>query len=366
MKNKIIFSSLFLLLYACGGENKEVPAIENTATGLVLGQLADGQFQFERVELRDYVNPLIVVGEVSFDEDHVVRVFPIVSGSVEEVHVSLGDYVKKGQLLARVLSTDISSYQLAFNVAKSNLEISKRNLDRIKTLFEGGFASEKELLGAESDWKIAMSDFTSKKQVLELYGGSTVNNDATFLVFAPNDGYIVERNLNAGMQIRPDNSESLFTISDLKTVWIWANIYESDISKIALGDTVRASTISYPDSTFIGVIEKINHVLDPESRVVRVRTELRNPNELLKPEMFATVKILPQQTRKAIAVPTKAVFLENNTYCVITRKNGAYFKTGVETAQVIDDRTEIILGLERGDTVVVKGALFIASEINAR
>ena len=174
------------------------------------------------------------------------------------------------------------------------------------------------------------------------------------------------RNINEGMQIRTDNSSNLFTISDLNTVWIWANVYESDISKIQAGNLVKASTISYPDLTFTGQIAKISNILDPESRVVKVRTEISNPGELLKPEMFATVEIYPKSPVHTLAVPTKAIFLEHNLNYIIIKKDNKYAKRRVERGLQFDQVTEIKSGLAAGEVVVVDGALFVANEINIK
>ncbi|MBY0432962.1 MAG: efflux RND transporter periplasmic adaptor subunit [Cyclobacteriaceae bacterium] len=307
------------------------------------------------------------VGEVSFDENNVVRVYPIVSGTVEKVNVSLGDYVQRGQLLATLLSTDIATFQRDYNVAKEDLNVADKNMARSNELYTSGMISEKDFADAKKEYANALSDFNEKKQILELYGGSSDRLDAMFRVVAPRSGYIVERNINEGTQIRTDNNTAIFTISDLKTVWIWANVHESDMGKVKEGDKVSVTTIAYPDKIFKGTIKKIGTMLDPASRVIRVRSELDNANGLLKPEMFATVIITSQTSGKVLAIPQKALILENNIYYAM-RETGpnTFEKVHVLTGKRFNEMTEITGGLNNGDKIIVEGSLFALTAFNLK
>ena len=307
------------------------------------------------------------VGEVSFDENNVVRIFPIVSGTVDHVAVSLGDYVQRGQLLASLLSTDISAFQRDYNVAKEDLEVADKNLSRAQDLYKTGMISEKEFAEAKKEYANATSDFKERKQILELYGGSSDRLDAMFRVLAPRSGYIVERNINEGTQIRTDNNTNIFTISDLKSVWIWANVHESDMSKVREGDRVSVKTIAYPDKTFTGTIKKIGTMLDPASRVIRVRTELENENGQLKPEMFATIIITSQTSEKVLGVPNKALVLENNNYYVMRETaSNTFEKVLVSVGRKFNDFSEVTQGLKAGDKIIVDGALLALTAYNQK
>lgn len=306
-----------------------------------------------------------VVGEISFDEDNVVRIFPIVSGSVENVRVSLGDYVQKGQVLAQIISTDITEYQRNFNVAKSNFETASKNFDRAKELYETKVISERDMAEAKKDYDIALSDYNEKRQILKLYGSSEKTLDAIYTVTAPRSGYIVERNINEGLQIRTDNSSAMFTISDLKTVWVWANVYESDLSKVREGDNVVVTTIAYPDRILKGQITKIGTMLDPASRVIKVRTELDNPDGLLKPEMFATITISPQTKHKVLAIPTNSIIIENSRYWVMKETAPDRFsKVEITIGDAFRNLTEVKQGLTAGDRIVNGGSLLVLTAYN--
>jgi len=157
----------------------------------------------------------------------------------------------------------------------------------------------------------------------------------------------------------------MFIISDLKTVWVWAKVYESDISKIKIGDQVTVTTIAYPDKIYKGTIKKIGSVLDAEARIVKVRIDLDNPNELLKPEMFATINIMPTTNEKMLGVPKNAVFIERNKTWVVreTGKN-TFEKVEVVQGNGSQQFIEIKSGLSQGQKVVTDGALFVATSIN--
>jgi membrane fusion protein, heavy metal efflux system len=363
MKNLLIISLLLLGLAACS----EKPEKEKKEKKDVL-ELTKENLQYikiEEVQPMSDSDDFSVVGEVSFAEDNVVRVYPIVSGSVEKVYVSLGDYVQRGQLLATLLSTDISSYQRDHNVAKNNLAVSEKNLERAKELYRTKVISEKDLAEAQRDFTNANYEYNEKLQILQLYGGSTQKTDATYNIIAPNSGYIVERNINQGTQIRTDNNTNVFTISDLRTVWVWANVYESDLSKVHVGDDVSVKTIAYPDKIFDGTIKKINTMLDPASRVIKVRTELNNSEGLLKPEMFATVIISPKTDKSVLAVPNTSIVIENNKFWVMKEvEQNKFKKVEVQTGKTIKNYIQINSGIQVGDKIVVDGALFLQTAYN--
>ncbi len=368
---KLFFYSAILALSvtfaSCSRKSKDANQLVPSALQTKL-TLDESQMRYVKIDTVKEVKAaaqITAVGEVSFAQDNVVRVYPIVSGTVEEVNVSLGDYVKKGQLLASLLSTNISEYQRDYNIAKSNIEVQEKNMTRSQDLYKAGMLSEKELAEARNAYNNAKSEFNEKKQILGLYGGSPDDLDATFRVTAPRSGYIVERNINSGTQIRNDNATNIFTISDLKSVWVWANVHESDLAKVHEGDIVQVKTIAYPDKIFNGTIKKIGTMLDPASRVIRVRTELNNESGLLKPEMFATVIITPIVANRILAVPQTSIVLESNQYYVMKVVGPREFeKIHVLVGKTFPEFTEILSGINKGDRIVSDGALFVLTAYN--
>lgn len=364
----IFFTGMCMSLAGCKESEKRQETSNDPKTAQIkLSAQQMRQVHTQKVTQVQLAEEFSAVGDISFDEDNVVRIYPIVSGTVEAVKVSLGDYVERGQLLAVLLSTDITGFQRDYNVAKANLEVSEKNLKRSQELFSVGMLSDKDYTEAKKDFSNAQSDFNEKKQVLELYGGSSERLDAMFRVVAPRSGYIVERNINEGTQIRTDNNTAIFTISDLKSVWIWANVHESDIAKVKEEDKVSVTTIAYPEKVFVGTIKKIATMLDPASRIIRVRSELPNEDGLLKPEMFATVTITSQTKEVVLAVPTKSLVLENNEYYVMREvASNTFEKVVVKVGKKFNDLAEIKSGLRNGDVIIVEGALFVLTAYNLK
>ncbi len=371
MKTSIAYTSVVLVVSLLSGCSKETAedtqAASSSVTSITLTIEQMKEMKLTPVEKIPIQEEFTAVGEVSFDENNVVRIYPIVSGSVDQVYVSLGDYVQRGQLLSTILSTDITSFQRDYNVAKADQEVAEKNMARAKDLYESGMMSEKDFAEARKEYTNAVSDFNEKKQILQLYGGSPDRLDATFRVVAPRSGYIVERNINEGTQIRTDNNTNIFTISDLKTVWIWANVHESDMAKVKEGDQVSVKTIAYPDKTYKGHIKKIGTMLDPESRVIRVRTELENENGELKPEMFATVVITSKTKNEVVSVPQKSVVLENNNFYVMRQVSDRTFeKVQITIGKKFGEFAEVTGGLAAGDTIIVEGSLFAMTAFNQK
>jgi cobalt-zinc-cadmium efflux system membrane fusion protein len=366
MKNVTFLFALIFLTASCGGDKKkEKQETQSNKTKLVLSESQMEHIKIDTVHQQRLADQLGAIGVVSFAEDNVVRVYPIVSGTVEKIFVSLGDYVQKGQRMATMLSMDMSQIQRDYNIAISNFSVEEKNLSRAQELFSAGMMSEKEFANAKKDYNNALSELNERTQILELYGGSSKDLDAVYNVVAPRSGYVVERNITEGTLIRNDNNTNIFTISDLKTVWVWASIHESDLSKVAEGDEVQVKTIAFPDKVFTGHVKKVATMLDPSSRVIKIRTELNNSEGILKPEMFASVLLTPKTSEKITVIPNTAINLENNQYyvMVVTGKN-EFKKVQIKTGRVFHYYTEVLDGLEIGQHVVSDGSLFVLTAFN--
>lgn len=351
---------------SCGDRRAAQTAVaKSTKIKLTLDKSQLQHVKIHTVQLTSHNEQLTAVGEVSFAEDNVVRIYPIVSGTVERLFVSLGDYVSKGQTLATLLSMDMSQIQRDHNIAKSNFAVEEKNLARAQELFQAGMMSEKEFANAKKDYSNALSEYNERTQILKLYGGSSNDLDAIYNVVAPRSGYIVERNVTEGTQIRNDNNTNIFTISDLKTVWVWANVHESDMAKVQEGDLVTVKTIAYPDKIFHGNVKKIGTMLDPDSRVIKVRTELANQDGLLKPEMFASIVITSQVQKVILGIPQTSIVLENNRYFVMREtKPGEFEKVAVTLGKAFGEYYEVTSGLQENDHIVSEGSLFVLSAFN--
>lgn len=311
MKNRFAIAIIILMIAGCN-RNESQPAGKATSKFCIPDSLMS-QIKTDTVSNRPVIQELKLIGKVTFDQDKVVKLYPMVSGNVLDVRVALGDHVEKGQVLAIVNSAEIIGVENDIVSARANLEISEKNLAGMESLYKSGISSEKEYLAARKETEKSRSELNKAKTVLSIYGGSQAN----YIIKSPISGYIVEKFINPNMQIRPDNSTSLFTISDLKRVWILANVYESDIAGIAEGEKVSVTTISYPDKIFTGNIDKIYNVLDADNKTMKVRIQLDNTGNMLKPEMFANVIVQQIEDSSMLSVPAKSVVFDRNRYWVV-------------------------------------------------
>jgi cobalt-zinc-cadmium efflux system membrane fusion protein len=347
----------FLWLAACNRSEKPKEA-ETKDTG--------SAFRTDTVELRNFEEELQFTGEVSFDQKKVDKVFPIVSGTVLDVKADLGAYVKKGQVLATLQSGDISDFLKDQNTAKANYDIAKRNAENVEQLYKTKFSSENDLVNARKQLEIASSELERSNQVLKLYGGAGPGKQPLFTVKAPQDGYVVEKNVNPDMQIRPDNSDPLFTISDLTDVWVLINIYESDIQSVKQGSQVSITTLAYPDKVFTGTISNLSQVIDNDSKVLQARVVLANPGGLLKPDMFCNIKLHIEKPEKLLAVNPISVIFSQDSYFVIKEvKEGEYKTVPVEILKNTSKYMYVKGALAHGDKVVTEGALMLFSELTS-
>ena len=358
----IICISLFSIT-ACNKnekvEDKEVSDQKNNIT-LTSAQMAS--IKMDTAKFENEETELSLTGEVSFDEDKVKKVFSLVSGNITQVNVSLGDSVRKGQVLAVIKSSDVGEIQSQYEIAINNLQVAQKNLDITNELYKTNVNSQTQLLSAQNEFKRATSEVNKLKQTLSIYGANENSADAQYNVIAPIDGFVVEKNINASMEIRSDNATSLFTVSALNTIWVLADIYESDLSKVKIGDEVEITTIAYPDKIFNGTIKRIGSVLDPDSKVVKARIVLNNSDGLLKPEMFAAVKVHLHQPKKSIAIGSNSVvFLNGNNYVMVFKNKQTFEKRAVNIGHSIANKTYINAGLSVGELVVGEGSLYVAS-----
>lgn len=356
-------------LSGCGSKSEELPV--NTK------DLSSG-YRTDTVHLRSPEQDLRFTGKVSYDQSRVDRIFPVVSGNVLEVNAALGTAVKQGQQLARVQSADVSGYLNTYNAAKADLAVAVRNAANTEQLYKSSFASQNDLVAARAQLEKSRSAFRGAEQVLKVYGanGGAASGKPVYTVKAPVSGFVVERNINPGMQLRADNATPLFTISNLTRVWVLINVYESDAAIVKVGLPVIITALAYPDRTFQGKITNISSVVDADTRVLQARVELDNPDGLLKPDMFCTITLSQPQTGKALAVSPTAVIFSNDRYYVIRRKPGTPEPRPEQNASVgyqivpvkvlrSSARYRFVTGdLHNNDLVVTQGSLLLFNDLN--
>jgi cobalt-zinc-cadmium efflux system membrane fusion protein len=312
-----------------------------------------------------YINDEITLnGEISFNENNVNKVFPRSSGQVVECKVTLGDKVQAGQVLAILKSADVAGNYADLSSANSDIIITKRQMDNTEALYKNGIASEKEYTEAKQNYEKALSAKGKIQSIININGGNGSNAGGTYNLISPISGYIVEKKVNTGNFIRADMGDNLFTISDLKNVWVNANVFEADIPKVKEGFAVQVTTLAYPNKIQIGTIDKMSQVLDPTNKTLRVRIKLENPDLLLRPQMFARVIVSNKENLKAICIPTKALISLNGKSFVVTYKSNSEMKIAeVNILKNGDNRTYLIDGVVPGEKIITQNQLLIFQQL---
>lgn len=359
----IIPSSIYLMilcLFTHCNQKKEVPEIK---TVFCLTDSLQKKITIAEAKAQTVKNKVLLSGKVQADEDKWVKVFPVVSGVVQQLHVELGDYVTKGQVLAVIQSSELADYQGQLSFAQSGVTLAEKNLASSKELFKAGLATEKDVVAAETELDKARAELKKTQQTTSIYGA---HSNAVQTLTAPISGYIVEKNVTDKMQYRADGMQSFFTIANLDEVWVMANVFESDIAKIKEGYDAEIAVIAYKDKKFTGKIDRIFSVLDPQSRVMKVRIRINNTDKLLRPEMFAQISVkYDDGSNQLPAIPSSAMIFDKNKNYVMVYKDNCNIETRqVEIFDSIGDTTYIKSGVQEGEKVISSYQLLIYDAIN--
>lgn len=314
-----------------------------------------------------------VTGEITFNEYRLAHIVPVVSGIVKTIYKVLGDSVQKNDLLAILDSTEFGEAKSEYLKAKKELEIAKKNYEREKRLFEEGrITTESELLEAEGAYKKAQTELMVAERKLHFLGLTDEDllkveneNGATITQFpikSPIAGTIVEMHLAKGEFV--ESTSDIYLVADLSQVWVLADVYEKDFSKISQAKEAHIFVKAYPDKEFIGKIFYISDVMDKNSRTIKVRIEVPNPKGLLEPGMFAKIEIPVKEKKNVLAIPKKAILSRLNTAIVfVEEKPGEFHQKEIITGLQYNGWVEVIEGLKEGENIVIQGNFLLLSEL---
>ncbi len=307
-------------------------------------------------------NQLNFYGKITTDNNKFVEIYPVVGGNVIKVNVELGDYVKKGQLLAVIRSTEVAGFEKELDDAKNDLITAKNKYKVAKELFEGKLITEREVIEANAEVEKAVSQLIRIQQTYKVYN---IKSGALYEVRSPLEGFIIQKNINEGMLLRNDKTDNIFDVAEITNVWAIANINESDISQVNLGNDAEITTLSYPDKKFNGKVDKIYNIIDPETKAMKARVKLENKDFLLKPEMRATIKLSYTENKKMIAIPSAAIVFDKSKNFVMIFKD----RNNIETRQIeifrqVGETSYILSGLKEGEKVLTTNQLLIYDALN--
>ena len=376
-----------LLTVVCGGCNKPANAPSNArpqASPATSESAQSHAIETETVIPQPIAGTILATGKILVSENRVAVIGPVHEGRLVRLYAGQGSKVRKGQKLADLESADIdqaeadylkalSDYDNARRTSGAEVKFAQATYDRTKMLYEKTITAGKNLQAAEHDLELAKalaaSSVASTKAALIaarrhllILGLKSSDVDAlvnkpdlaaVFSLTSPIEGIVVERNATIGATVGTD--ANVFKIIDTSSVWIDANVFEKDLERVRLGQEVRVVVPAYPGSSFSGRVILVSSVVDPDTRSVKVRTEVPNPDGRLKPDMFANVEIITDLHRTAISIPQSAVLNDGGKTVVFVAETNGYKKQLVTAGIQDNDRVEIIDGLQAGDKVVVKG-----------
>src|ERR1700733_11857840 len=308
---------------------------------------------------------LRLTGAVAYNAFNTTPVITQVGGPVSRILVVPGQHVKAGEPMLDVSSPDYSQLLDSYLKAADAFRLAEKFYVRAQGLYQHHAIAEKDLEQAESDRTQAQADLNAAEQGMKILGIKNPQDlakapsSALIPVLAPISGEVVERLVQPGQVVQAGQTQA-FTISDLSTVWVLANVYQADLAYVQSGDDVVVQSDAYPGS-FHGKISYVSPALDPNTRTLQARIIVDNPGEKLKRDMYCTVTVTAGSIPNAIAVPDSSVLRDDNNQPFVYLATGAnqFGRRDVEIGQSLNGQTQILRGLSPGEKIVGDGSLFL-------
>jgi cobalt-zinc-cadmium efflux system membrane fusion protein len=311
--------------------------------------------------------PTRLNGRMAWNEDRTVRIYSPFPGRVVRILAQPGDPVKRGQILAVVASPEFGQTQSDARKAESEYTLARANMERTRELTENGVAARRELLTAETEFQRAEAEVERARARTRLYG-NTGTVDQTYNITSPIEGVVVEKNINPGQEVRPDQggAPALFMVTDPTYLWVQLDASEKDLALIRPGRPLAILTPAFPNAEFTATVATVSDFFDPNTRMLRVRANIRNADRQLKAEMFVTGEIasdgLPQ-----IRVPPRSVYFQGGrNYVFIETGPGTYTRKDVTVGEQTGEYVTIPAGLTDGDRIVTEGTLMLQQILTPR
>ena len=339
---------------------------EENRLKLTPDEIKTAGIQVEALKEQQLSAQLTVTATIHPNQDKIAHISPRVSGRIIKVNANLGDRVKSGQALAMLDSIELGEVHSAYLQALSQQKLAKADLDRAQQLNADQIIPHKDYLRAKAGYEQARSLVRAAEDKLRLLEVTPESKHAdravsVFPLNAPFTGVVIEKNAVLGELAQPD--KSIFTVADLSTLWIEANLFEQDLAKVNVGAEAVVTVTAYPDQNFHGKVTYISSAVDKESRSIQARIEVPNLEGLLKPEMFATALIATVATAKTITLPQEAVLLVNGQPMAFVEEAGEYEPRPVELGEKLSGRVAIKAGIKEGERVVIAGAYALKARL---
>jgi cobalt-zinc-cadmium efflux system membrane fusion protein len=345
-------------------ETPVVDLSEKQAASLKIGPVGSREFALLKTS----------VGTIDFNENMLVQVFSQYPGKILRAFYNIGDEVKSGDVLFTIDSPDLLQAESALLAGAGVLELQKRTLARATMLLKAGGSAQKDVDQSTSDEQTAEGNFKAARNAVRIFGKSDAEIDqilserrvdSTLLVPSPISGRIVARNAAPGFLTQPGNAPAPFSVADLSTMWMLANVIETDAPAYKLGQEVAVMVPAYPSTVFKGHVTALGSMIDPNSHRQLVRSEIDDPQHLLRSGMFSSFVIRVGDPVRSLAVPVEGVVREGDgTMTVwVTSDSRRFVRRTVKVGLQQDGWDQILDGLMPGETVVTDGAVFLSNKL---
>lgn len=330
------------------------------------------QVKIVPVQTYDFVTQNEAVGYIDFNQDNTVQIFTPYQGRIRQVFVKAGDDVHKGQPLFSIDSPDLITAESNLISTAGVQSLTTKVLERAKKMLETQSAAQKDVDQATSDQQTADGNFRAERNAVRIFGKSDSDIDkllssrkvdGELVVGSPINGRVTSRAAAPGLLLQPGMAPAPVTVSDLSTVWMVASVSEYDLPKLRLNQDVIVSVMAYPDQKFQGKINNIGVAIDSATHRVAIRSEIKDPQHILHPQMLAIYRIRTGEPMHSVAIPVNGVVRESDgTMTVFVTQDGRNFtrrsvKLGIEQ----EGRKQILEGVNAGEKVASDGAIFLSN-----
>ncbi|MFC5740967.1 efflux RND transporter periplasmic adaptor subunit [Dyella tabacisoli] len=324
--------------------------------------------------MHDFDSRRDAVGYIDFNQDRLTQVFSPYQGRVRQVLAKTGDNVAKGQLLFTVDSPDLVQAESTLIATAATRALTSKTLDRARKMLEIQASAQKDVDQASSDQQSAEAGYKAARDALRIFGKSDVEMDhiaasrkidGELHIVSPYAGLVTARNVAPGVLVQPGNAPAPFTVADVSTLWMIANVAETDVALLQTGQQVSVTVDALPGRKLQGVVGTIGSAIDPSTHHIAVRSEIRDPHHELRPQMLASFQIRTGEPTHSVAVPVDAVVREGDgTMTVFTTQDGRHFmRRPIKLGQQQDGLNQILEGLSANERVAGDGALFLSNAL---
>jgi cobalt-zinc-cadmium efflux system membrane fusion protein len=353
--------------------NADAPGVSaGDADSIDLSDTQLSAVKVEPIQERDFPREKEAVGSIDFNEEMAVQVFTPYPGRIIALFASVGDDVKKGQTLFTIDSPDLLQAESTLIATAGVLDLTTRNLARLKELYTTRAVSLRDLDQGTSDQQTAEGNLRAARDAVRLFGKTETEidrivtdrrADSTLVVPCPIDGRITARNAAPGLYVQPGSAPAPYTVANIDTMWMLANVAENDSPAFQVGQSVQVRIGAFPSRSFDGKITTVGASVDPNTRRLLVRSEIKDPQHELRSGMFANFTIGVGAPVRSPAVPLDGVVREGDgTHTVwVTADRRRFTQRTVKIGDRRDGYRQVLDGVRPGELVATEGAIFLSN-----